>query len=71
MAIVDNPSCVKTVCKTCLTSLGEGLHPDDSGMRWDGFHFVSIVMDKSNSNHPNMKGDGHWVPLSTIHALCK
>ena len=57
MVYVDNPFHVKHVLKLCFPSLGRDLHPGDSGVKWDKYHFISLLRDTTRGNHPQVKGE--------------
>lgn len=52
MAYVDNPCSTWAVLMRCFSSLGDGLYPGDSGIRWDEFHLYDLIRDSMRGNHP-------------------
>lgn len=54
---VDNPFQAKHVLKVSLPSLGRDLHSDDSGVKWDKYHFINLIRETTRMNHPQVKGE--------------
>ncbi|GAX81808.1 hypothetical protein CEUSTIGMA_g9236.t1 [Chlamydomonas eustigma] len=52
---VDNSASCRKVLPTVFPHLGEGLFKGDSGIKLDFMHFLALIRDHSNSNHPSLQ----------------
>ena len=68
-ACVDNPFGASVVLKKTLPSLGSGLFPGDSGIKWDIFHVAALLRETTRMSHASLKvGRGAaWVAAWVMH----